>query len=83
VPLAIRSDVLLAPRTTFELGGPARFLAEITETSDMLAALEWAKVKGLPIFVRLARHVCSSVFDRFAIELEPEPVFLGLDWHTD
>jgi UDP-N-acetylmuramate dehydrogenase len=51
VPLSILSDVPLAPRTTFELGGPARFLAEITETSDMLAALEWAKVKSLPVFV--------------------------------
>ena len=33
--------------------------------------------------VRLARHFRSTVFDRFAVELEPEPVFLGLDWRTD
>ena len=49
--LSIRSDVPLAPRTTLELGGPARFLAEITDAGDALAALEWAKVKALPVFV--------------------------------
>jgi UDP-N-acetylmuramate dehydrogenase len=51
VSLSILSDVPLAPRTTFELGGPARYLAEITDAGDALAALEWAKVKALPVFV--------------------------------
>jgi len=51
VSLSILSDVPLAPLTTFELGGPARFLAEITDAGDALAALEWAKVKSLPVFI--------------------------------
>ena len=30
--------------------------------------------------LRLALHVRAAVLDRFAIELSPEPVFLGLIW---
>lgn len=51
MPLHILSDIPLAPRTTFALGGPARFLAEITDAGDLVAALEWAKVQKLPSFV--------------------------------
>jgi UDP-N-acetylmuramate dehydrogenase len=51
VALDIRQSVPLAPRTTFELGGAARFFAEITESSDVATAMRWAGERQLPIFI--------------------------------
>lgn len=47
----IRPDVPLAPRTTLELGGCARFLTEVTSAADVLPALDWAAEQTLPTFV--------------------------------
>ena len=44
-------DVPLAPLTTFGLGGPARFFAEVTAPSDVAVALRWARAKDLPVFM--------------------------------
>ena len=47
----IRRDVPLAPLTTFELGGPARFFAEVATDEDAVGALRWAADQDLPVFV--------------------------------
>jgi hypothetical protein len=47
----IREAVPLAPLTTFQLGGPARFFAEIVEVAELGPALTWARDKRLPVFV--------------------------------
>lgn len=49
--LDIRPDVPLAPRTTLELGGRARFLTEVSDEADVLPALAWAAERKLPAFV--------------------------------
>lgn len=41
----------MSRRTTFKLGGEARFLLEPTSESELVAALEWVRGKGLPLFV--------------------------------
>jgi UDP-N-acetylmuramate dehydrogenase len=51
VPFTIVPSAPLAHLTTFGLGGPARFFAEITEASDVTAALHWAKERDLPAFI--------------------------------
>jgi UDP-N-acetylmuramate dehydrogenase len=51
VPIEIRENVPLAPLTTFELGGPARFFVEAAEEGAALEALEWAARRGLSAFV--------------------------------
>jgi len=51
LPPVIRRDVPLAPLTTFELGGPARFLAEVATSDDAVWALRWAGDQDLPVFV--------------------------------
>ena len=51
MPFTIHRSVPLAPLTTFGLGGPARFFAEIAETSDLANALRWAKERNLPVFI--------------------------------
>ena len=47
----VTENVSLAPLSTFGIGGPARFMAEATEESHVLEALELAMAKSLPLFV--------------------------------
>ena len=51
MPPAIRQNVPLAPLTTFELGGPARFFCQVVTSEDAVWALRWAGDRGLPVFV--------------------------------
>lgn len=45
------THVPLAPLTTFELGGPARFFAECSADTDLIAALDFAETHDLPLFI--------------------------------
>ena len=49
--LRLTQNVPLAPLTTLELGGPARWLTEVTDETELVAALEHAQSQGLPVFV--------------------------------
>jgi UDP-N-acetylmuramate dehydrogenase len=51
LPPTIRGDVFLAPLTTFELGGPARFFCQVATSEDAVWALRWAGEQDLPAFV--------------------------------
>jgi UDP-N-acetylmuramate dehydrogenase len=51
LPPAIRRDVPLAPLTTFELGGPARFFSQVATSDEAVWALRWAGDQDLPVFV--------------------------------
>jgi UDP-N-acetylmuramate dehydrogenase len=51
LPLTIASDVPLAPFTTFELGGPARFFVEAADEDTVAEALAWADQRDLPTFI--------------------------------
>ena len=51
LPPAIRRDVPLAPLTTLELGGPARFFCQASTAQDMVWAMRWAAAQALPVFV--------------------------------
>ncbi|MDH3726032.1 MAG: UDP-N-acetylmuramate dehydrogenase [Myxococcales bacterium] len=44
--LEIQQDVPLAPLTTFELGGPARFFVRAGDTETLISALRWAREEG-------------------------------------
>lgn len=41
----------LAPRTTLGVGGTARYLVQAETEADVLAALEWARQRGVPVRV--------------------------------
>jgi len=45
------SHILLAPYTTFKIGGPARHFAEAASESDILEAVDFACSRSLPLFV--------------------------------
>jgi UDP-N-acetylmuramate dehydrogenase len=47
----IRTQVALAPLTTFSIGGPAAYLAEAQSLADIREAYAFAKEKGLPVVV--------------------------------
>jgi UDP-N-acetylmuramate dehydrogenase len=51
LPPVIRRDVALAPLTTLELGGPARFFTQAATAEDGVWALRWAEERDLPVFV--------------------------------
>lgn len=49
--LVVARDVPLAPLTTLELGGPARFFVEASDTETAISAMRWAAARGVPAFV--------------------------------
>lgn len=50
-PAALREGVSLAERTTFGVGGPARFLVEARTVGEVQGALAFARTGGLPVVV--------------------------------
>jgi UDP-N-acetylmuramate dehydrogenase len=51
MPSWIRDHVPLAPFTSLELGGPARFFADVTNEAQIREALDFAQQKDLPVFI--------------------------------
>ncbi|MGB0123811.1 MAG: UDP-N-acetylmuramate dehydrogenase [Silvibacterium sp.] len=49
--MEFREQVPLAPYTTFKIGGPARWFAEAVTESDILQAVDFARLRDLPLFV--------------------------------
>ncbi len=43
-------NVPLAPYTTFKIGGPARWFADVADEAELLAAVAFARDRGLPLF---------------------------------
>jgi len=49
--MAPLEHVRLAPHCTMGVGGPARFFVEVQDEAAVLAALEWARGRGVPLYV--------------------------------
>lgn len=49
--MQIKENILLAPYTTFKIGGPAKFFCVVNDQFDALEAFEFAKNKQLKTFV--------------------------------
>ncbi len=49
--MKIQENILLAPYTTFKIGGPARFFCFVENQFDALAGYEFAKKNNLKVFV--------------------------------
>lgn len=47
----IQENVPLAPLTTLGIGGAARFFAEAVSESELIAAIEFAEQRDLPVFI--------------------------------
>src|ERR1700757_1384852 len=49
--MLIQENVALAPLTTMQVGGPARFFVEAVSTDDVREAVAFAKSDKLPLFI--------------------------------
>lgn len=49
--MKVRKNILLAPYTTFRIGGPAEFLVETETVSHLIEAVSWGRKKGLAITI--------------------------------
>ena len=49
--MLVQENVPLAPLTTFQVGGPARYFVEARSISEVSEAVEFAPAKGVPLFV--------------------------------
>jgi UDP-N-acetylmuramate dehydrogenase len=49
--MTIQENVPLAPLTTLQVGGVARYFAELKKEDDVREAVHYAKARGLPLFV--------------------------------
>ena len=49
--MLLQENIPLAPLTTLQVGGPARFFVEVTTTDEVREAAAYAKSRKLPLFV--------------------------------
>ncbi len=49
--MQICENVPLAPMTTLQVGGPARYFTEASRAADVIEAVHWAGARRLPVFV--------------------------------
>lgn len=49
--IRVQENVPLAPYTTFQIGGPARYFVEVKSEDDIISALLWARERSLPYVV--------------------------------
>lgn len=49
--MQLQENIPLAPLTTFQIGGPARFFVEAKTASDVGEAVQWAHSQNVPLFV--------------------------------
>ncbi|MDP1884359.1 MAG: UDP-N-acetylmuramate dehydrogenase [Candidatus Moranbacteria bacterium] len=49
--LDIKRDIILAPYTTFRIGGPAKFFVEVVSEDEVIEALKYAEDNNLRFFV--------------------------------
>lgn len=49
--IRIKENVPLAPMTTFGIGGPARFFAEVRSEEDIHEAIQWAKTRNVRVLI--------------------------------
>lgn len=49
--MKIRKNIILAPYTTFRIGGPARYFCEVGSVGDLKSALDFSKKNRLRFFI--------------------------------
>ncbi|MGH9616492.1 MAG: UDP-N-acetylmuramate dehydrogenase [Acidobacteriaceae bacterium] len=49
--MEIQENIVLAPYTTFRIGGPARWFMEATNEAELAEAVSFAQSKNVPLFV--------------------------------
>jgi len=47
----LQEDIPLAPLTTLEVGGAARYFVEATSEPEVREAVDWARLREYPVFI--------------------------------
>jgi UDP-N-acetylmuramate dehydrogenase len=79
--LKIQENISLAPFTTYRIGGPARYFAEVSAEEALLEALQYAKDNNLKIFVLGGGSnilISDDGFDGLVIRLSGSKSPIGL-----
>ncbi len=74
--ISLQENVLLAPYTTFKIGGPARRFVRVSTAQQLQEAFEWAKMKDVQTFLLGGGSnilVSDKGFDGLVIHLESTP----------
>ncbi len=69
----IRESILLAPYTSFKIGGPAKYFSEAKSVEEIQELCQWAKNKKVPIFVLGGGSnvlISDKGFDGLVIKIE-------------
>ncbi len=67
----IEKNKIIAPLTSFKIGGPAKYFVELKVKEDILRFLEWQKNQNLPVFI--LGGGTNILFNKFeGIVLKPE-----------
>ena len=77
VPPTVGENVPLAPLTTLQLGGPARFFLNAPDTEAVIDGLHWAAARGVPAFVMGGGSnlvVADAGFDGLVIRMQSRGV---------
>ncbi len=49
--ISVKKNILLAPLTTFKIGGPAKYFFRAKTIDELIEAIQWAEKKGLAYFI--------------------------------
>jgi UDP-N-acetylmuramate dehydrogenase len=80
--MVIEENKPLAPFTTLGIGGPARWFVEALDDDEVVEATQWARQRGLPLFVLGGGSnllVSDAGFDGLVLRLG----LLGIEAHAD
>ena len=79
--MTIRENILLAPYSTFKVGGPSRYFAAVTNDDDVRDAVRFARENDLEIFVLGGGSnvlIADSGFPGLVIRMENKGVQWGV-----
>ena len=71
--MIIKKNIILAPYTTFGIGGPARYFCEVSSVGDLKSALKFSKKNNLRVFILGGGSnilVSDEGFDGLVIKME-------------
>ena len=71
--MEIRENIILAPYTTFGIGGPARYFCEVGSVDDLKSALKFSKENNMRLFILGGGSnilVSDKGFDGLVIKME-------------
>lgn len=79
-PEFVQENVRLAPLTTYQIGGPAQFLAKVNSLEELTRSIDWAVAANLPIhFLGGGSNLLISdqgVAGLVITLAAPEPIFI-------